>query len=56
VISDSEAPFVYEKTGSVYNHFMIDEFQDTSGLQWNNFRPLIANSLAEGNYGWWLAT
>jgi ATP-dependent exoDNAse (exonuclease V) beta subunit len=51
VISDSEAPFVYEKTGSVYNHFMIDEFQDTSGLQWNNFRPLIANSLAEGNYG-----
>jgi ATP-dependent exoDNAse (exonuclease V) beta subunit len=51
VIADSEAPFVYEKTGSVYSHFMIDEFQDTSGLQWNNFRPLIANSLAEGNLG-----
>lgn len=49
VIADSEAPFVYEKTGSVYNHFMIDEFQDTSGLQWNNFRPLIGNSLAENN-------
>ncbi len=51
VIADSETPFVYEKTGSVYTHFMIDEFQDTSGLQWNNFRPLIANSLAEGNLG-----
>jgi ATP-dependent helicase/nuclease subunit A len=28
---------------------MLDEFQDTSGLQWHNFRPLIINSLAEGN-------
>ena len=51
VIADSETPFVYEKTGSVYSHFMIDEFQDTSGLQWNNFRPLIGNSLAEDNLG-----
>lgn len=51
VISDSETPFVYEKTGSVYSHFMIDEFQDTSGLQWNNFRPLIGNSLSENNLG-----
>jgi len=49
VIADSETPFVYEKTGSVYSHFMIDEFQDTSGLQWNNFRPLIGNSLSENN-------
>ena len=51
VIADSETPFVYEKTGSVYSHFMIDEFQDTSGLQWNNFRPLISNSLSENNLG-----
>ena len=51
VIDDSEIPFIYEKTGSVYNHFMIDEFQDTSGLQWNNFKPLIGNSLAEDNLG-----
>jgi len=50
VIADSETPFVYEKTGSIYSHFMIDEFQDTSGLQWNNFRPLIGNSLAEDNF------
>lgn len=51
VIAESETPFVYEKTGSIYSHFMIDEFQDTSGLQWNNFKPLIGNSLSEGNLG-----
>lgn len=51
VIDDSEIPFIYEKTGSIYSHFMIDEFQDTSGLQWNNFKPLIGNSLAEDNLG-----
>jgi ATP-dependent exoDNAse (exonuclease V) beta subunit len=49
IIGQSDSPFIYEKTGSYYNHFMLDEFQDTSGLQWNNFRPLIINSLAEGN-------
>ena len=51
IIADSEAPFVYEKTGVYYQHFMIDEFQDTSGLQWGNFRPLIGNSLSENNLG-----
>lgn len=51
IISDSETPFVYEKTGVYYRHFMIDEFQDTSVLQWNNFKPLIGNSLSENNLG-----
>ncbi|MBK6266924.1 UvrD-helicase domain-containing protein [Marivirga sp. S37H4] len=45
----SESPFVYEKMGSFYDHFLMDEFQDTSTLQWQNFKPLIENSLAEGN-------
>jgi ATP-dependent exoDNAse (exonuclease V) beta subunit len=45
----AESPFVYEKMGSFYDHFLIDEFQDTSTLQWQNFKPLIENSLAEGN-------
>lgn len=48
IIGESEAPFVYEKIGNVYKHFMLDEFQDTSGLQWHNFKPLIENSLSEG--------
>lgn len=46
VIDGSDAPFIYEKTGTQIDHFMIDEFQDTSGMQWNNFRPLIEESLA----------
>lgn len=46
VIGGSEAPFIYEKTGTRVDHYMIDEFQDTSGMQWNNFRPLIEESLA----------
>lgn len=49
IIDDSDTPFIYEKTGHHYKHFMIDEFQDTSQLQWNNLKPLISNSLAEGN-------
>ncbi len=46
IIGDNDAPFVYEKIGNYFHHFMIDEFQDTSGLQWKNFKPLIENSLA----------
>lgn len=46
VIDGSDAPFIYEKTGTRVDHYMIDEFQDTSGMQWNNFLPLIRESLA----------
>ncbi len=49
IIGQSESPFIYEKTGSYFHHFMLDEFQDTSDLQWNNFKPLVSNSLAGGN-------
>ncbi len=48
VIGENETPFVYEKIGNIYKHFMLDEFQDTSAMQWENFKPLIANSVAEG--------
>ena len=50
IIDDNEAPFIYEKTGSQYHHFMMDEFQDTSRFQWDNFRPLVNNSLAQGYF------
>ncbi|MCL2597956.1 MAG: UvrD-helicase domain-containing protein [Paludibacter sp.] len=49
IIDQSDSPFIYEKTGIFINHFMIDEFQDTSILQWKNFKPLIDNSMASGN-------
>lgn len=43
-----QAPFIFEKVGTRYENFMIDEFQDTSLMQWKNFKPLIDNSMAEG--------
>lgn len=49
IIGQSDSPFVYEKIGNYFKHFMLDEFQDTSGLQWQNFKPLVINSLAEGH-------
>lgn len=51
VISDSDTPFIYEKVGSFYRNYLIDEFQDTSGMQWKNFQPLITNSLDQGYPG-----
>lgn len=50
IISDDNAPFVYEKVGVHYWHFLLDEFQDTSVVQWENFKPLLLNSLASNFY------
>ncbi|WP_209401367.1 exodeoxyribonuclease V subunit beta [Pseudozobellia sp. WGM2] len=44
-IKNQPAPFIYERLGEKYRHYFIDEFQDTSVLQWNNLVPLIANAL-----------
>ncbi len=49
IIDENEAPFIYEKTGTRFLHYMIDEFQDTSRLQWDNFRPLLQNSVSSGH-------
>lgn len=49
IIDKNDTPFIYEKAGSIYRYFMIDEFQDTSETQWHNFKPLIGNSLSQGN-------
>ena len=48
VIDGQEAPFIYERIGQYYHHYMIDEFQDTSILQWKNFSPLITESESNG--------
>jgi len=48
LIADDDTPFIYEKIGTAYDHFVIDEFQDTSQIQWNNFRPLISETLSRG--------
>ena len=48
IIDKTEAPFVYEKLGVRYEHFLLDEFQDTSRVQWENFSPLLKNSESQG--------
>ncbi|MGM9763441.1 MAG: UvrD-helicase domain-containing protein [Candidatus Cryptobacteroides sp.] len=48
IIDESDAPFVYEKLGVRYNHYLLDEFQDTARIQWDNFRPLIAENTSYG--------
>ncbi|WP_264553148.1 UvrD-helicase domain-containing protein [Flavobacterium sp. N2038] len=45
-IQNQPAPFIYERVGERYRHFFIDEFQDTSEMQWQNLIPLIDNSLS----------
>ena len=48
LIGDCDAPFVYEKMGVRYDHFLLDEFQDTSAVQWSNLSPLVRESLGRG--------
>lgn len=48
-LRDQPANFIYERIGSRYNHYFIDEFQDTSTLQWENFDPLIENARSQSD-------
>lgn len=50
IVLNEPVPFIYERMGEKYQHFMLDEFQDTSVLQWLNLLPLIENSLASENF------
>lgn len=50
IINREPVPFIYERVGEKYNHILIDEFQDTSILQWENLLPLIENNLSEGKF------
>ena len=49
VMDDFSVPFIYERLGEHFKHLFIDEFQDTSVLQWQNLLPLLDNSLANNN-------
>ncbi|PCJ95318.1 MAG: ATP-dependent helicase [Flavobacteriaceae bacterium] len=48
-IKNQPAPFIYERLGEKYRHYFIDEFQDTSQMQWENLIPLISNALEGEN-------
>lgn len=50
IVLSQPVPFIFEKLGEKYSHYLIDEFQDTSVLQWQNLLPLIDNSLATANF------
>ena len=47
-VASADAPFVLERAGSRFDHIMIDEFQDTSFMQWENFRKLLLESMSTG--------
>lgn len=48
IIDGTDAPFIYEKMGVRFENFLLDEFQDTSRIQWGNFLPLLRDSVANG--------
>ncbi len=48
LVGDGNTPFIYERIGASYVSFLLDEFQDTSYLQWQNMYPLLINGLAQG--------
>ena len=48
-IKDQPAPFIYERIGEKFKHYFIDEFQDTSQLQWENLIPLVDNAVSAEN-------
>ncbi len=49
-IAGQPVPYIYERLGRRFRHFLVDEFQDTSVLQWENLLPLIEESLANGQF------
>jgi ATP-dependent helicase/nuclease subunit A len=50
IVFAEPVPFIYERLGERYTNYLIDEFQDTSVLQWQNLLPLIDNALGGGNF------
>ena len=48
-IKNQPTPFIYERLGEKFDHYFIDEFQDTSAMQWENLIPLLSNSLSAEN-------
>lgn len=49
ILTDGNVPFVFDRVGVWLDHFLIDEFQDTSRLQWDNLRPLLAEAQGSGH-------
>jgi len=54
-IRNQPVPYIYERLGDKFQHYFIDEFQDTSTLQWQNLKPLVENAITtqfeDGSFG-----
>lgn len=50
IVAREPVPFIFERLGEKYNHILVDEFQDTSKLQFANLLPLIENALSGGYF------
>ncbi len=48
IVENEPVPYIFERIGERFKHILIDEFQDTSKMQWHNLIPLVANTLANG--------
>ncbi|MGB0524655.1 MAG: UvrD-helicase domain-containing protein, partial [Flammeovirgaceae bacterium] len=48
IVEEEPVPYIYERLGERYMHILIDEFQDTSRMQWHNLIPLVVNALGFG--------
>ena len=48
LIRDTDSPFIFEKIGNYLENIMIDEFQDTSTVQWQNFKVLLEECMSHG--------
>lgn len=51
LMQDSDSPFIFEKIGTQLEHIMIDEFQDTSTIQWQNFKVLLDETMSHQGAG-----
>lgn len=51
LIKDNDSPFIFEKIGTQLDHIMIDEFQDTSTIQWKNFKVLLEETMSREDAG-----
>ncbi|MEN7551171.1 UvrD-helicase domain-containing protein [Rapidithrix thailandica] len=50
IVEHEPVPYIFERIGEKYNHILVDEFQDTSQMQWHNLMPLVVNTLAKGMF------
>ncbi|MDE5837474.1 MAG: UvrD-helicase domain-containing protein, partial [Paramuribaculum sp.] len=49
IIGEDDTPFIYERLGVILNHYLIDEFQDTSTIQWECIKPLVTTGVGNGD-------